>query len=92
MKTHRVDITGHIATRQLDSVGMNERLRDSAVRVELGISQRVAAKLIGVGVELVVRYEIDERAVHDAKKRAKCAAFYGELRRLLSREWLAKAA
>jgi len=67
-------------------------MRDAAVRVEIGISQRVAAKLIGVSVDLLVRYEIDARAVHDPKKRAACSAFYAELRKLLSRQWLKAAA
>lgn len=67
-------------------------MRDAAVRVELGMPQTVAAKLVGINPATLSRYELDPLAVHDPRKRAACAALYAELRRLLSRQWLGKAA
>lgn len=65
-------------------------LRDSAVRVALGIPLGIAASLAGVSRPTLTKYELDPHAVHDPIKRESCAKLYGELRTLLSREWLAR--
>ena len=68
-----------------------QEMRDAAVRVELGMPQTVAAKLVGINPATLSRYELDPLAVHDPAKRARCAKLYQELRRLLSGQWLKAA-
>lgn len=53
-------------------------------RAELGISLRRAAELVGVCRPTLARYEINPLAV-GAPVRARCDAFYRDLRKLLER-------
>lgn len=59
-------------------------MRDAAVRVEVGISLRRAAKAIGVSDNTLRIYEIDPMAVKDPMKRSKCAGYYQRLRQFLT--------
>jgi DNA-binding XRE family transcriptional regulator len=60
-------------------------VRDQAVRVELGIPLKTAARLVGVSHPTLRLYEVDASAVKTTEKRAACALFYSELRRLMAR-------
>ena len=59
-------------------------MRDSAVRIELGIPLAVAAKLAGVSRPTMRLYEADPQCVRSEKKRSACASLYARLRDLLS--------
>lgn len=59
-----------------------EPLCDQAVRVELGISLRVAAKLAGVAKNTLTMYEAAPHVVRP-EKRAVCVKLYKLLRHVL---------
>jgi hypothetical protein len=67
-------------------------VRDQAVRQELGIPLRRAAKITGVSHPTMALYEADPQAVRSPSKRYACALFYDELRRLMAMAPLAHRA
>ena len=58
-------------------------VRDQAVRVQLGISIRRAAKLAGVSRLTLMLYESDPQAIRKPLKREACATLYRRLRTVL---------
>ncbi len=60
-------------------------VRDQAVRQELGIPIRRAARITGISYATMTLYEADPMAVKSEARRQACALFYEELRRLLSK-------
>lgn len=61
-------------------------VREQAIRVDLGIPLKRAAKLAGVSHATLRVYEADPQAVKSELLRMACAALYDELRALMARE------
>lgn len=59
---------------------------EQAIRLDLGIPLKRAAKLAGVSHATLRVYEADPRAVKSEKLRMACAELYEHLRSLLGRE------
>lgn len=60
-------------------------MRDQAVRVELGISREVVAKMAQVSRDTLIRYELDPISIRDEIKRERIGRVYDELRAMLAR-------